>query len=68
MSFYTPFTSGMTQLKSDRPVDLNAFEIRSRLNRRMTQMAREGINFTQELIDAEAAKIRAEVEAGWPSS
>lgn len=34
-----------------------AFDMRVQLNRAMARMARAGIDFTQELIDAEAAKI-----------
>lgn len=63
MNILLPITHGMIPVKTDRVIDPNAFEIRSLLNRSMAKMAREGINFTQALFDAEAAKIRAEVEA-----
>jgi hypothetical protein len=63
MSFYIPWTSGMVAVKTDRVIDPNAFEIRARLNRAMAKMARDGINFTQELIDEAEVRIRAEVEA-----
>ena len=62
MSFYTPFTFGYEPIKTEVIADPDAFEIRRRLNRWMSKTARAGINFTQDMIEAKLAEIRAEVE------